>query len=43
MALGGRRGDAMVLERNETGRHAWRAAGYAPEEQWRRWVKHLTT
>jgi ribosomal protein S18 acetylase RimI-like enzyme len=42
-ALGGRRGDAMVLERNETGQHAWRAAGYAPEEQWRRWVKHLTT
>jgi ribosomal protein S18 acetylase RimI-like enzyme len=41
--LGGRRGDAMVLERNETGQHAWRAAGYAPEEQWRRWVKHLTT
>lgn len=40
--LGGRRGDAMVLERNETGQHAWRAAGYAPEEQWRRWVKHLT-
>ncbi|MBT2529694.1 hypothetical protein J7E91_30945 [Streptomyces sp. ISL-99] len=22
--------------------HAWRAAGYAPEEQWRRWVKPLT-
>ena len=43
VALGGRRGDAMVLERNETGQHAWRAAGYAPEEQWRRWVKHLTS
>ena len=43
VAMGGRRGDAMVLERNETGQHAWRAAGYAPEEQWRRWVKHLTT
>jgi ribosomal protein S18 acetylase RimI-like enzyme len=43
VALGGRRGDAMVLERNETGQRAWRAAGYAPEEQWRRWVKHLTT
>ncbi|PWI20015.1 GNAT family N-acetyltransferase [Streptomyces sp. Act143] len=40
--LGGRRGDAMVLVRNETGQAAWRAAGYAPEEQWRRWVKHLT-
>ncbi|MYR59694.1 GNAT family N-acetyltransferase, partial [Streptomyces sp. SID625] len=21
--------------------HAWRAAGYAPEEHWRRWVKPL--
>ncbi|MFI6488977.1 GNAT family N-acetyltransferase [Streptomyces sp. NPDC050564] len=39
--LGGRRGDAMVLQRNETAQHAWRAAGYAPEEQWRRWVKPL--
>jgi ribosomal protein S18 acetylase RimI-like enzyme len=39
--LGGRRGDAMVLQRNETAHHAWRAAGYAPEEQWRRWVKPL--
>jgi len=39
--LGGRRGDAMVLERNETAHHAWRAAGYTPEEQWRRWVKPL--
>ncbi|MEU1179041.1 GNAT family N-acetyltransferase [Streptomyces sp. NPDC005820] len=39
--LGGRRGDAMVLTRNETAHHAWRAAGYAPEENWRRWVKPL--
>lgn len=39
--LGGRRGDAMVLQRNETAHPAWRAAGYAPEEQWRRWVKPL--
>ncbi|MEU6140979.1 GNAT family N-acetyltransferase [Streptomyces sp. NPDC047081] len=39
--LGGRRGDAMVLTRNETAHHAWRAAGYTPEEQWRRWVKPL--
>ncbi|MCX4760355.1 GNAT family N-acetyltransferase [Streptomyces sp. NBC_01275] len=37
--LGGRRGDAMVLTRNETAHHAWRAAGYTPEENWRRWVK----
>ncbi|MET8246864.1 GNAT family N-acetyltransferase [Streptomyces sp. NPDC005202] len=40
--LGGRRGDAMVLTHNETAHHAWRAAGYAPEEHWRRWVKPLT-
>ena len=40
--LGGRRGDAMVLVRNEKAHHAWRAAGYAPEEHWRRWVKPLT-
>jgi ribosomal protein S18 acetylase RimI-like enzyme len=40
--LGGRRADAMVLERNESGRAAWQAAGYGPEEQWRRWVKPLT-
>lgn len=39
--LGGRRGDAMVLQRNETAQHAWRAAGYTPEEHWRRWVKPL--
>lgn len=41
-ALGGRRADAMVLQRNETAHHAWDAAGYAPEERWRRWVKPLT-
>ncbi|GAP48331.1 GNAT family N-acetyltransferase [Streptomyces azureus] len=40
--LGGRRADAMVLTRNETAHRAWGAAGYAPEEQWRRWVKPLT-
>ncbi|MGW8554457.1 GNAT family N-acetyltransferase [Streptomyces tubercidicus] len=40
-ALGGRRGDAMVLDRNEPAQHAWRAAGYAPEPQWSRWVKPL--
>ena len=39
--LGGRRGDAMVLVRNEPAHHAWRAAGYTPQEQWRRWVKPL--
>ncbi|POX45871.1 GNAT family N-acetyltransferase [Streptomyces sp. Ru71] len=40
-ALGGRRADAMVLVRNETAHHAWGAAGYGPEEHWRRWVKPL--
>ncbi|MEE1790488.1 GNAT family N-acetyltransferase [Streptomyces sp. BE308] len=40
--LGGRRGDAMVLDRNDLARHAWRAAGYVPEAQWSRWVKQLT-
>lgn len=40
-ALGGRRADAMVLDRNETAHPAWRAAGYAPEPQWSRWVRHL--
>ncbi|MFF4119340.1 GNAT family N-acetyltransferase [Streptomyces sp. NPDC001714] len=39
--LGGRRADAMVLVRNEIAHHAWRAAGYEPQEQWRRWVKPL--
>ncbi|MFJ7152846.1 GNAT family N-acetyltransferase [Streptomyces sp. NPDC100445] len=39
--LGGRRADAMVLVRNETAHHAWRAAGYGSQEQWRRWVKPL--
>lgn len=39
--LGGQRGDAMVLDRNELAQHAWRAAGYAPEPQWSRWVKPL--
>ncbi|MEU3512266.1 GNAT family N-acetyltransferase [Streptomyces longwoodensis] len=39
--LGGRRGDAMVLTRNATAHHAWRAAGYTAQEQWRRWVKPL--
>ncbi|MET9518143.1 GNAT family N-acetyltransferase [Streptomyces sp. NPDC002994] len=41
VALGGRRGDAMVLTENERAHHAWRAAGYAPQPQWRRWVKPL--
>ena len=40
--LGGRRGDAMVLERNEQAHGAWSAAGYAREQHWRRWTKPLT-
>ncbi len=40
--LGGRRADAMVLVRNESAHHAWRASGYGPEGRWRRWVKPLT-
>src|SRR5690606_36643585 len=32
LRLGGRRADAMVLQRNETAHHAWGAAGDAPEE-----------
>lgn len=39
--LGGRRADAMVLVRNENAHHAWSAAGYGPQEHWRRWVKPL--
>ncbi|MFD7733044.1 GNAT family N-acetyltransferase [Kitasatospora phosalacinea] len=40
-AAGGRRADAMVLDRNELGRSAWKAAGYDREDQWRRWTKPL--
>ena len=41
VALDGRRGDAMVLDGNERAHHAWKAAGYAPQPQWSRWVKPL--
>ena len=40
-ALGGRRGDAMVLVANQAAHPAWQAAGYRPEEHWRRWTKPL--
>ncbi|GAA2329447.1 GNAT family N-acetyltransferase [Dactylosporangium salmoneum] len=40
-ALGGRRADAMVLDDNALAHHAWSAGGYAPQPQWRRWVKGL--
>jgi ribosomal protein S18 acetylase RimI-like enzyme len=41
VALGGRRADAMVLERNETAHRAWASAGYRREEHWRRWIRPL--
>ncbi|MET9962661.1 GNAT family N-acetyltransferase [Streptomyces sp. NPDC006326] len=40
-ALGGRRADAMVLDRNERAHGAWSAGGYHPEDHWTRWVKPL--
>ncbi|MFF0744831.1 GNAT family N-acetyltransferase [Streptomyces sp. NPDC004111] len=40
--LGGRRGDAMVLDDNAPARSAWGSAGYGPQPQWTRWVKSLT-
>ncbi|MBT2403302.1 MULTISPECIES: GNAT family N-acetyltransferase [unclassified Streptomyces] len=40
-ALGGRRVDAMVLDRNEQAHRAWEAGGYHPEEHWTRWVKPM--
>jgi ribosomal protein S18 acetylase RimI-like enzyme len=40
-ALGGRRGDAMVLDRNDLAHHAWSAAGYLRQPEWSRWVKPL--
>lgn len=40
-ALGGRRADAMVLERNVSAHPAWYTAGYRSQPEWRRWVKPL--
>jgi ribosomal protein S18 acetylase RimI-like enzyme len=39
IALGARRLDAMVLDRNELAHHAWRAAGYQRDPEWTRWTK----
>ncbi|MEV0131669.1 GNAT family N-acetyltransferase [Dactylosporangium sp. NPDC050688] len=39
--FGGRRADAMVLDDNSLAHHAWAAAGYTPQDDWRRWVKSL--
>ena len=38
-ALGATRADAMVLGSNDLGQNLWRACGYHPQEDWRRWVK----
>lgn len=40
-SFGGRRADAMVLDRNERAHRAWQAGGYERQEQWSRWVKPL--
>jgi ribosomal protein S18 acetylase RimI-like enzyme len=40
-ALGGGRADAMVHEGNGLGQGLWRALGYLPQANWRRWVKPL--
>jgi len=40
-ALGATRALAMVLDANEAGAAVWRAAGYAPQGEWTRWVKPL--
>nr|WP_232425130.1 GNAT family N-acetyltransferase [Pseudofrankia inefficax] len=42
-ALGATRLDAMVLEGNELGHAFWRNSGYAPQPEWRRWVKPATS
>ncbi|MFB6614942.1 GNAT family N-acetyltransferase [Streptomyces sp. NPDC085524] len=41
VAVGGRRGDAMVLEANERAHVMWAAAGYHRQDSWRRWVKQF--
>jgi ribosomal protein S18 acetylase RimI-like enzyme len=41
--LGGRRSDAMVLTGNTSAHPSWAASGYAPQPEWRRWVKPLAT
>ena len=39
--VGATRLDAMVLEGNDLGRDVWERNGYAPQPEWRRWVKPL--
>jgi ribosomal protein S18 acetylase RimI-like enzyme len=38
-ALGGRRGDVMVLDHNTLAHSAWSAAGYRRQDDWSRWIK----
>lgn len=38
-SLGAERFCAMVLEDNALGRAFWASRGYAPQDEWRRWVK----
>lgn len=38
-SLGATRFCAMVLVENDVGARFWRAAGYVPQQDWRRWVK----
>lgn len=40
-ALGATRLDAMVLNANEDGQQLWEQAGYAPQQQWTRWVRYV--
>ncbi|GGN69881.1 N-acetyltransferase [Actinoplanes lobatus] len=40
-AFGGTRADAMVLDANETAHQIWKRHGYAPQDEWSRWVKPL--
>lgn len=40
-ALGARRVDAMVLDRNDLGQNLWLASGYRRQDDWRRWVKAI--
>ncbi|MGP3998923.1 GNAT family N-acetyltransferase [Streptomyces sp. 8N706] len=40
-SLGGRRADAMVLDRNEPAHRTWTAVGYARQPEWSRWVRPL--
>lgn len=40
-ALGATRLDAMVLNANKDGQQLWEQAGYAPQQQWTRWVRYV--